>query len=138
MNSNWLQSDLSGDIITLTVDEQVYSTTALLRAAYWFTDRAYIFISRPTDQSFCVHIKAKPPSLEAPAAVSLQDIAGEFGNALLDYQLREIIEERTGNVRDLIVAKALGEAGLRNDAPPGSANDPVAERSGVDLGSMNA
>jgi His-Xaa-Ser system protein HxsD len=137
MKKDWLETDFSGELLTLTVDEGVYSATALLRAAYWFTDRAYIFVSRSAEQSFRVHIKAKPPSLEAPGHVSLQDIAGEFGNALLDYHLREIIEDRTGNIRDLLVAKALGE-GLRNDPPPGSANDPVADRNGTDLGQTNS
>lgn len=134
MNEDWLQSDVSGEILTLTVDQRVYSATALMRAAYWFTDNAYIFISQSSEQSLCVHIKAKPPSLDAPARPSLQNIAGEFGNALLDYHLREIIEERTGNIRDLLVARALGEARLGTEAPPGSANDSVADCNGIDLG----
>jgi His-Xaa-Ser system protein HxsD len=133
MNGDW-QADFADNVLTLNVDERVYSVTALLRAAYWFTDRAYIFVSKPNEHSLRVQIKAKPPTLETPARLSLPDIAGEFGNALLDYQLREVIEERTGKIRELLVTKALGEADLVRDLPPGSANDSVADQNCVDLG----
>jgi His-Xaa-Ser system protein HxsD len=132
MNSDWLKPDFADNILTINVDERVYSVSALLRAAYWFTDRAYVFVSKPNEHSLQVQIKAKPPTLEAPSRVSLPDIAGEFGNALLDYQLREVIEERTGKIRELIITKALGEANLM-DLPPGSPNDSVADQNGVDL-----
>jgi len=133
MNGDWLEPDFTDNVLTVNVDERVYSVSALLRAAYWFTDRAYIFVSKPNEHSLQVQIKAKPLTLEAPSRVSLPDIVGEFGNALLDYQLREVIEERTGKIRELIITKALGEANLMKDLPPGSANDSVADQNGVDL-----
>jgi His-Xaa-Ser system protein HxsD len=137
MNGDWLHPDFGDNVLTLNVDERVYSVTALLRAAYWFTDRAYIFVSKPNEHSLRVQIKAKPPTLETPSRLSLPDVAGEFGNALLDYQLREVIEERTGKIRGLLVTKALGEANLMRDLPPGSANDSVADQNGIDLGGQD-
>jgi His-Xaa-Ser system protein HxsD len=130
MDGEWLQADVAGDVLTLTVDERIYSVPALLRTAYWFTDRAYLFVSKLGEHSLQVHIKTKPPTLESPARHSLADIAGEFGNALLDHQLREEIEERTGKIRELLVLRALGEADLMRDPPPGSPNDPVADQHG--------
>ena len=130
MDGEWMQIDVAEDVLTLTVDGRVYSVAALLRTAYWFTDRAYLFVSKPGEHSLRVHIKTKPPTLESPAKHSLTDIAGEFGNALLDHQLREEIEERTGKIRELLVLKALGEADLLRESPPGSPNDPVADRRG--------
>ena len=124
---------MAGSAVTLEVDERIYSVAAVLRAAYWFTDRAYLFISALGDNSLRIQIKPKPPSLEHPTQVSLEDLAGELGNALLDHQLREIIEERTGKIRELLVTKAVGEADLLRGAPPGSPNDPVADRNGAEL-----
>lgn len=132
-DGDWLQTDVAENVVTLTIDERIYSVEALLRTAYWFTDRAYLFVSKPGEHSLRVHIKTKPPTLESPAKHSLTDIAGEFGNALLDHQLREEIEERTGKIRELLVLRALGEADLLRESPPGSPNDPVADRSGDDL-----
>ena len=134
MNGDWLQPDLADDVLTLNVDERIYTVSALLRAAYWFTDRTYIFVSKPNENFLRVQIKAKPPTLEAPSRLSLADIAGEFGNSLLDYQLREVIEERTGKIRELLITKALSEATVMKDLPPGSANDSVSDQNGDDLG----
>jgi His-Xaa-Ser system protein HxsD len=133
MDGEWLNIDVAENVLSLTVDERIYSVAALLRTAYWFTDRAYIFVSRSGEHSLRVHIKAKPPTLESPTKHSLAEIGGEFGNALLDHQLREEIEERTGRVRELLVLRALGEGDLLRESPPGSPNDPVAERLGEDL-----
>ena len=133
MDGGWLQPDSADNTVILTVDERVYSVNALLRAAYWFTDRAFIFVSKPAEHTLRVHIKAKPPTLDIPSPPSASDVAGEFGNSLLDYQLRESIEERTGKIRDLLVTTALGEADLKRDLPPGSPNDSVANRDGADL-----
>jgi His-Xaa-Ser system protein HxsD len=114
--------------VILTVDESIYCKQAVLRTAYWFTDRCYLFISREAPGHFRVQIKAKPATLEQPAPESLENVAGEFTNALLDYQLRQEIESQTGKIRELLVAKAFSESGLLEDQPPGETDDPVESR----------
>lgn len=109
------------DELVLDVDESIYHKTAILRACYWFTERCYLFVSRSSAQVLSVHFRPKDgidPTL-------LGRIEGEFTNALLDFELRRQIDEETGQVRDLIVAKAVAEAGSLDDPPPGTANDPV-------------
>ena len=127
MEADRLDADISEHTASLTVDERVYSIEALLRTAYWFTDRAYIFISKPSEHTLQVNIRAKAPTLESPIQQLASELAGEFGNALLDNQLRESVEARTGKIRELLVMKALAEAAAPEE-PPGSPNDPVAER----------
>jgi His-Xaa-Ser system protein HxsD len=116
----------------------VYSVEAVLRTAYWFTDRAYIFISKPTEQTLRLHLKTKPPTLECPHQGTIKEVAGEFSNALLDNQLRESIEQRTGKIRELLVMKAVAEAAVPEDPPPGKPNDPVADQQNTDLIRINA
>ena len=106
----------------LEVAEAIYGRDALLRTCYWFTDRCYVFITR-TPGTFNVHLRAKPDSPN-----SLDAITGEFQNALLDYQLRHDIDQQTGKIRELLVAKAVAEAGTLDDPPPGEAADAVAEK----------
>jgi His-Xaa-Ser system protein HxsD len=107
------------DEVRLLVDETVYSREAVLRACYWFTDRAYLFVSRPDPQRLLVSLRAKP------GGPSLDSIAGEFANALLDHQVRQEIERETSRVRELIVAKAFAEGNLLDDLPVGDDRDPV-------------
>jgi His-Xaa-Ser system protein HxsD len=134
MSADWLDVDTTNNAVAFTVDQRVYSVEAVLRTAYWFTDRAYIFISTPAEHTLRVHLKTKPVTLEAPHQESIDEIAGEFSNALLDNQLRESVEERTGKIRELLVAKAVAEAGvLADDSPPGTPNDPVADKEHANL-----
>jgi His-Xaa-Ser system protein HxsD len=102
----------------LVVDESIYSKEVLLRTCYWFTDRCYLFISRPGPNQFAVRIRAKARGLP------LESISGEFENALLDQQLRQDVERETIRLRELIVAKAFAEGDL-DDPPVGDDRDPV-------------
>lgn len=67
-----------------------------------------------------MEIRAKEESSTIQTAV-----LGEFQNALIDYQLRQDVDEQTGKIRELLIAKAVAEAGTLDDPPPGDANDPV-------------
>jgi His-Xaa-Ser system protein HxsD len=108
----------------LHIEESLYHRTAVLRACYWFTDRCYIFVSRSSPGILDVEIRPKA----GEHAEGLDAVAGEFGNALLDYELRRQIDEQTGSVRELLIAKAVAQAGTLDDPPPGTATDPVDER----------
>jgi His-Xaa-Ser system protein HxsD len=102
----------------LVVEESIYSKEALLRTCYWFTDRCYLFISRPGPYQFSVRIRPKTRGLP------LESISGEFENALIDQQLRQDIDRETERLRELIVAKAFAEGDL-DDAPVGDDRDPM-------------
>ncbi len=112
--------------LILHVDETIYHRTTVLRACYWFTDRCYLFVTRPAPGLLDIHITPKTDE----HAETLATVAGEFTNALLDYELRRQIDEETGKIRELLVAKAVAQAGTLDDPPPGSANDPIDEARG--------
>lgn len=105
--------------VVLDVDEAIYCREAVLRTAYWFTDKCYLFVARPRAGSLRVWIRQKSDGS------ALDDVAGAFANALLDHQLRVEIGQQSGAVRDLIVAKAFTEGGVLDDAPVGDVRDPV-------------
>ena len=113
------------DSAVVCLDERVYSRAAILRTAYWFTDRAYVLLTKPAEGTLAVRLSPKAPTLDQPATPVPETLAGEFCNQLLDHQLREDIFERTSSVRELIVAKALFDAGV-SEEPPGDVRDPVA------------
>ena len=113
------------NILTIAIEEEIYSRETVLRASYWFIERCYVFITRPAPGRLLVQLKCKPPSLEQPGAEPIETLAGEFTNALLEYQLRQDIDAQTGKIRELLVAKAFAESGLLEDGPPGTVEDPV-------------
>lgn len=99
----------------IRVDLSVFTEEAVLKAAYWFTGRAYISL-RKSDGEMLVTLSAKVPGLE-PGQLS-----GDFQNAVLDQRLRTIVSSETAAVRDLIMAHALSRStllrpDLENDQP---------------------
>jgi len=104
----------------LLVDRRVYSREAILQACYWFTDRAYLLIASPNEESYEVLIRTKPGQDVTPSTV-----AGELANALIDSELRQLVTKETGRIRELIFAKAFAEGGLLADPPAGDDRDPV-------------
>jgi His-Xaa-Ser system protein HxsD len=94
------------DVATLDLDEELYSTDAIFRVAYDFTDRYFVFLSRPAAGVILVLLAPQNPS------TPFRDVAGIFANALIDQRLRERIERDTSLIRDLLVAQAFSEADL--------------------------
>lgn len=106
-------------VARVQVDGKVYDRDVLLRALYWYTDRAYILV-KSTEIGYEVCFTKKPNT-----TVSIQEVAGEFMNTLLDQSIRHQINRETGRIRELIVAKAFAEGNLLEDPPPGDDRDPV-------------
>ena len=114
--------------LTLTLDSRQFSREAALKAAYWFTKDLYIdFPPSEAGHLFAVVLRAKCPSptLDNPAPRTLNDLASEFRNALIDSELRIQVQRETSAVRELLLAKAFAEAGVLESSPPGSFSDPV-------------
>ena len=119
----------------IRVQSEIYGREAVLRSAYWLLDRAYILISRHDRDLFEVRIRPKQPkpSLQHPNPPSIDELAGEFCNELLENQLRREISVETQTVRELILAKAFAEAGVLEDPPTGEFGDPIDQRNSQGL-----
>lgn len=98
-----LHWETDGREINLLVDEEVYPRDAVYGAAYLFVDRCFLFLSRPADRQVSVRIRPKV----ATTPEALEDLAGEFGNELLNQLLRTRVSERTGKIREYVMARAF-------------------------------
>ncbi len=96
----------------LTFHKDVYTKTALLKAAYHFTDEYYIRLD-VIDDTYVVDIRTKGSASES-------QIQGEFENELLAQVTREEIISQTSNIRELILARAFASTIIEesNDVPP--------------------
>ena len=84
--------------LTFEIPKELYNKTVVLKAAYLFTDRAYIYIQQ-TDANYVLNIKLKPGVDEITA--------DEFKNELLAQAVRYELFEQTKDVRKLIAMRAL-------------------------------
>lgn len=100
-------ADELGVFARVSVDPQVFSETAILKTAYWFTDQHYLFIAKNPDTGmFDVEFRLK----EGGSLDKLKAACGEFWNNILDQEVRQKVLGETATVRDTLIKKAFFEA----------------------------
>lgn len=91
----------------IEIAKDLYPKTVILKSAYTFTDRAFIYISQ-NDNNYIINIEGKDGDV---------DYEKEFKNELLSQALRYDVVEKTKNVRELIISRALASTVIDNDEP---------------------
>lgn len=84
--------------MVLTFSKELYPKNALLKAAYNFTDRAYIHLDASED-SYSVEIVPKSGQEEVDEGV--------FVNEMLCQSVRHSVYQQTKGLRELLAARAL-------------------------------
>jgi His-Xaa-Ser system protein HxsD len=116
---------------TISLDKQIYSKPAVLRACYWFAKDLYCHVNeRRKLLQVTLTLRVPSATLDHPKVRKIDEWLPEIFDALLDSQLRVEIQAETAGVRELIIAKAFAESGVLEDPPPGTFTDPV-ERSAM-------
>ncbi len=96
-----IERDLQNQGLDIKISGKIYCKEAVLECGYKFTDRCWIHITHSTGSTIKIHLEARDKN------ASLQDVAKEFRNALIDYQLRVDLEQKMRPMRELIVKKAF-------------------------------
>ena len=101
--------------------KELYDRNVVIKAAYLFTDKYYIHID--TDpEAFIVSFISKESDKAG-------DVERQYENELIAEQTRVLINEKTGNLRELIAARALSstiiDAHLENDTSDEGGNGQV-------------
>ena len=81
--------------------KEFYSKEALLKAAYHFTDKAYVYLG-VEGNNFFVDFSAKDG-----IAFDIDKLENEFKNELLAQAIHRTVSKETTVLRELLVARAL-------------------------------
>jgi len=92
-----------GLAITIDIDTELFEKAAIFKAAYWATERAYLFLTQDKDKKI---IKAELRAKSESSA--LEQLARDFCNVLIDQQTRQYVLKETAAERDILLAKAFG------------------------------
>ncbi len=95
--------DVPARRVSFTLDESVYDLDVVYGAAYLFVDRCYVWLDRPADRKVEVVLRSKGDC----DAATLDALAGEFQNELLNQALRKNIGTSNARIREFIMAKAF-------------------------------
>lgn len=87
--------------------KELYSKVALIKAAYNFTDTAYVHLDAD-DCYFYVTVESKTPDY----LVSEK----EFINEMLTQSVRHEVYQQTKNIRELLLARAMATSVIVDDA----------------------
>ena len=87
--------------------KELYSKTALIKAAYNYTDRAYVHLDADTEYYY-VEIESKNEEFEISEK--------EFINEMLAQSVRHEVYCQTKNVRELMLARALSTSLVANES----------------------
>lgn len=91
---------------TLKFNKKLYSKTSLIKAAYNFTDKAYIHLDAD-EKFYYVSIESK----SGKADIS----ENEFINEMLAQSVRHEVYLQTKNIRELLIARAMATSIIVDD-----------------------
>ena len=104
------QSEREANAISVTFDSQVYSLTAVKKAAYRYLDRFSADISIVETKIDC---RLTPTSSNEQG--SLQRLVEDFRKEVLDQDLREALKVETEALRNLILSYAFSQTVIPSD-----------------------
>ena len=102
-------------------EKELYSKEALLKAAYHFTDRAYVYLG-VEDGSFFVDFTAK-----GGTQFDKEKLENEFKNELLAQVIHQTVSKETTVLRELLVARALSSTMVDEGISSDAAESPMTE-----------
>ena len=105
-----LTYNLAEGQVSFNVHEDLFVLDAIYGAAYLFVDRCWLFFTRPADKQVGVHLKPKDDGDES----TLEALAGEFANELLNQAIRVRIGESTATIREYTMARAFFTAPVQS------------------------
>ena len=99
-----IEQDVLGDAGIVVVDASLYSETVVFKAAYWFTERFFVFLERTPTGAIRIELRNKPGE-----DVDLALACSDFCNTLIDFRVREIVNKETSGIREALVKRAFLE-----------------------------
>ena len=90
------------------VPKEMYSSTAILKSAYSFLDRAYIHIA-DVDSNWVISFE--------PKELMADTLLLEFENELIAQSVRERVMQNTKAIRELLIARAVASSVVDEEDP---------------------
>lgn len=108
------------NILTVTVDAEIYHESVLFKCLYWYTNTFEVDIRKSDKLEYKITLKTIHPT-EIP---DWNNIIIKLKQDLIDFKLRQFITDETKTIRELIIAKAFAYYD-QEAAPESEISDPV-------------
>ena len=105
----------------IVLDAQSYSLEAVKKCLYWYSDRLSFDIKCIENQ---ITINIEP--INGESSNDINDILiKEIKSDIIDFEVRQIVNNETKIVKQLLIAKAFAPTDQYENDPPGDISDPV-------------
>jgi His-Xaa-Ser system protein HxsD len=104
-----LRQDELGDFVILEIDSAVFPPSVVLKAAYWLTDRFYLYIDQSGAGALRVEIRQRKDTPQDALLLAGADLC----NKIVDFSVRAKVDQETRPIREALVSAAFAE-GLKS------------------------
>lgn len=113
------------ELLQFSVQSEIYGEAVLFKSLYWLTSRAGFEVSKPAAETFLISVR---PLGEKFSNEESEDILARIRTNLVDFKVRDMINQETMLVRSMIIAKAFahGELPGHQETFSGSEHDQTA------------
>lgn len=112
LGKNKLAINEENSYVLIYVNPKIYPLDVIYSAAYVFLDRAYILLDGDPKKEIIVELRFKEKTEGKSKGKKLEKLGREFGNELLNYADYKQRAEKTKEIKQLLLQRAL----LTNDA----------------------
>ncbi len=99
--------------------KSLYSQEVIFKCVYWYGGDYEVDIIDHTAASYCIRFQNLPSEVDLPMLIT------NVKRDLNDFKLREIVQQETHTIRDLLVAKAFAYEDQDEITPETEISDPV-------------
>ncbi|SEO13942.1 His-Xaa-Ser system protein HxsD [bacterium A37T11] len=99
--------------------KSIYTQEVLFKCLYWYGGDYEVEVIDHDASCYCIRFQNLPSDTDQPTLIS------NLKRDLHDYKLRDIVQQETQNIRDLLVAKAFAFEDPDEIIPDTEISDPV-------------
>ena len=118
-----METKIEGNKLSIFLDRELYSKEVLSKCFYWYGGVYDVSVKISDATRYCVTLLPIQDNEEEP--YNFQQLISNISRSLSDYQLRDIVNQETQHIRNLLVAKAFAYYEEEDEDPGTEISDPV-------------
>ncbi|GJM64947.1 His-Xaa-Ser system protein HxsD [Persicobacter diffluens] len=108
--------------LAVTVSDNEYKEAVVLKCFYWYSKECVVDFSKKEGEQYEVVLTKKEGEISDGLFAYLSN---KIKQDLYDYKLRDLVQDETSLIRELLIAKAFANSDDFDNPPPGEVSDPV-------------
>lgn len=95
---------ISGSKIRLTIDLNVFNNAVITKTLYWIESDYFVFWNTLNDNKENIILEKKNSPISDKEFLKLKN---QINQSLIDFKTRDIVNQETKNIRDILYIKAF-------------------------------